>query len=864
MAGLQAGVIFESLAEFERACAQPLAPLLLHPDGNFYATANSGGAFGAGGVLKISPTGVLTTIVSFDGQNGRSPVAGLVLGSDGTLQGTTVSGGAGDFGTVFRVAPSGGQNTLLSFTGASGSAPGQMILLSDGALLGLTQAGGSLGFGTVFRVSPTGEFRSQIEFTGRAGDRKGEGPVGLTRLPDGTIFGVTRVGGAGDLGTVFRLGVDGSFSTVVEFTGQGGAVPGASPGTSLLAHSDGQLYGVTEEGGAAGFGLIFRLSPDGRYAVVQEFLDTNGSQPAGTLAEGADGAIFGTTAGGGRAGFGTIFRLGREGALSTLVEFTGETGTARGAVPRAGLVLGRDGSWYGATSAGGAGNLGLFFRVTASGAYSVLAELSGLLGSTPDGAPIPSGNDWLIPLAEGGPSGGGTVARVGPDRSISLAASFGGVAGVQPNGLFLAANAIHGTTFSGGNLDRGVFFRLASNSGATVLHHFANAAGAMPEGPLILGNDGNFHGVAMEGGASGRGTVFRLTPTGTRTRLVSFTGTGGLAKGDRPRGPLAKDVNGDFLGLAERGGANDAGVVFRLSPSGAYTALHEFSASGPRWPKGGLAGFNGQFLGLTSAGGAGDFGTIFRLNSSGQVTVLAEFTGLGGALPGAEPMGVPVVAADGTIYALASEGGTSGAGTLARVKPDGSATTLLQFDGKNGRGSGPPDLLPSAIGGLTFSQDGWLYGTLPSGGSRGGGAFFRVKETANSPLEDWKARHLGDANAPDLADADGDGLSNLVEYGLGLSPERAEREPLAIAFRSALEIIVARDPTHDDISVEAQASDGLRGEWSTIAASINGAPFSGVGYASGDANSPGLKRVVLRDPVAGQRRFLRFQVTRTR
>jgi uncharacterized repeat protein (TIGR03803 family) len=70
---------------------------------------------GGGTVFKMTPGGVLTTLVSFNGANGNSPQAPLIQGSDGNFYGTTTYGGPGGAGTVFQVTPAGVLTTLVSF-----------------------------------------------------------------------------------------------------------------------------------------------------------------------------------------------------------------------------------------------------------------------------------------------------------------------------------------------------------------------------------------------------------------------------------------------------------------------------------------------------------------------------------------------------------------------------------------------------------------------------------------------------------------------------------------------------------------------------------------------------------------------------
>ncbi len=141
-------------------------------------------------------------------------------------------------------------------------------------------------------------------------------------------------------------------------------------------------------------------------------------------------------------------------------------------------------------------------------------------------------------------------------------------------------------------------------TGPVAASDFTSLSGSLSKGPFITGTDGALYGISREGGTSNRGTIYKLTTAGVRTRLVSFTGTRGAAKGQRPRGPLALGPDGNFYGVTERGGAADAGTLFRMKASGTLTVLAEFTAGGPRLPLGGLiTGGDGKFYGTTSVGG---------------------------------------------------------------------------------------------------------------------------------------------------------------------------------------------------------------------------------------------------------------------
>jgi uncharacterized repeat protein (TIGR03803 family) len=132
-------------------------PLIQASDGNYY------GSFGSstdnGFVFEMIPDHVITTIHTFQGNDGSGP-EGLVEGPNGNLYGTTAGGGTAGNGTVFEVSPDGSSFTVLHNFG-DGSIPndgtsptGSLVVGPDNNLYGITAVGGSAGLGTVFKVSP--------------------------------------------------------------------------------------------------------------------------------------------------------------------------------------------------------------------------------------------------------------------------------------------------------------------------------------------------------------------------------------------------------------------------------------------------------------------------------------------------------------------------------------------------------------------------------------------------------------------------------------------------------------------------------------------------------------------------------------
>ncbi|HVT34047.1 MAG TPA: choice-of-anchor tandem repeat GloVer-containing protein, partial [Nevskiaceae bacterium] len=168
---------------------------------------------------------------------------------------------------------------------------------------------------------------------------------------DGSFYGTTYQGGARGYGTVFKL-THGVLTTLHSFN----RTDGANPLGALLPASDGKLYGTTGGGGAQDFGTVFVITRDGTFNHLYDFDGTHGYLPTARLIQDSDGSFYGTTQGGGTAagGNGTVFRITGNGAITTLHSFSGGDGFQ----PESGLTQTADGTFYGTTYAGGTGGAG--------------------------------------------------------------------------------------------------------------------------------------------------------------------------------------------------------------------------------------------------------------------------------------------------------------------------------------------------------------------------------------------------------------------------------------------------------------------------------------------------------------------------
>ncbi len=513
--------------------SDPRAGVVLASDGNFYGTTRAGGDLNLGTIFRMSPSGMLETLVMFSGSEpnfrGADPRSGLIQGSDGNLYGTTRTGGNFNQGTVFRMSLLGEFTTLAEFgsgsPGLDGNHPqGALVQGIDGNLYGTTREGGpgnvGFGFGTIFRVTPGGSVATVIRFTGTGISSKGKRPyASLTVGPGGFFYGTTYSGGATDNGTVFRTKTGADLVSVVEFTGTAGANKGSAILSRLAAGDDGLLYGTTSFGGTSNFGTVFKMTPEGALTTLKEFdgvAPLRGRYPSAGLIKNTDGNFYGTTGQGG-SGFGTVFKMTPGGAFTNLIEFTGNGALNKGDSPYADLLNLPDGTLYGTTVSGGSSNMGTIFKLATDGTLTTLVQFTGN-GVSNKGAKIYSA---LVQGSDG---------------------------------------SLYGTARNGGAADLGTVFKMTPLGELTTLIEFtgngATNKGAYPETSLVLAADGNFYGTTTSGGASNFGTVFKMTPQGALTTLVEFTT---LSEG-YPEAPLIADTDGNLYGVTH----GPDGSIYRL------------------------------------------------------------------------------------------------------------------------------------------------------------------------------------------------------------------------------------------------------------------------------------------------------------
>ena len=405
-------------------------------------------------------------------------------------------------------------------------------------------------------------------------------------------------------------GAWGQDTETVLFNFPGGASGEAPQG--LIADASGNLYGVTQAGGANGFGTVFELSQVSgggwNETVLYSFVGgAGGQQPQSKLVFDAAGNLYGT-AWGGSTGQGIVYKLtlGKSGWQQTILYTF--TGGSDGGSPWSGVTIDTAGNLYGATLGGGknlcfeSAPCGVVYKLSfvpgAGWKESVLHSFSGKDGANP--------------------------------RATPLLDASGNLYGTTTNGGWVSTKGVCGT------LGCGVVYKLSRVTGGwkeTVLHTFVNGQsdGSGPVAGLVPDASGNLFGATTGGGSwiicgngSGCGTVFELSPTSTGSWTESILHRFDSRDGAGPYATPILDGAGNIYGTTGSGG-NGFGTAYELSPSSSgwvFNPIFMFNGFAGGWASGyGLVLDNaGNLYGASAAGGTSNTsdcpdacGLVFKL-----------------------------------------------------------------------------------------------------------------------------------------------------------------------------------------------------------------------------------------------------------
>jgi uncharacterized repeat protein (TIGR03803 family) len=303
---------------------------------------------------------------------------------------------------------------------------------------------------------------------------------------------------------------------------------------------------------------------------------------------------------------------------------------------------------------------------------------------------------------------------------------------------------------------------------------------ANPQGPLALGQDGNFYGITMGGALP---SFFVLTPEGTATDLWNASNLGWQCTQGFNVGP-----DGLLYGACweVNWSKDNAGAIVKFDPNhpeNGGTILYEFPYGGgcSVQPNALTLNVDGNFYGTTQGANCGStsLGEFFKLTPSGKFTLLHTFQGStnDAAYPNAVTLG-----SDGNFYGTSLHGGAYNSGTIFKITPKGKVTLLYTFNGN----TGPYE--PAAA--LTQGADGKWYGTTFLGGTYGWGIIFQLAGKKINVLHNFNytVDNAGYPNFPLTLGTDGAFYSPSQDTAFGgYGPE------------SIFKITTAKKPVYTDL-----------------------------------------------------------------
>ncbi|MFC1668342.1 choice-of-anchor tandem repeat GloVer-containing protein [Chlamydiota bacterium] len=352
--------------------------------------------------------------------DGATPHGSVTI-YNGTMYGMTGSGGSGDHGVIFSmdIGDTSSYSILHTFAGGAndGDSPWGSLIVSDNIMYGMTNGGGDAGDGVVFsmNVTDTSSFSLLHEFDSGTDGRR---PDGDLLLMGNTLYGMTSQGGDENGGIIFSVSTTGTnFNTLFEFTsGSGPGDTGHRPWGSALTFVNDKFYGMTADDGPGGYGTVFSVDTDGNnFDVVHSFSSgaDDGENPHDNLIY-YNGRLYGMTENGGDSGSGVIFSMNTDGTdFSLLFEFKDNVEGYEGKSPYGHVTISDDGTTlYGLTLSGGVNGDGVFFSINNDGTgFSLIHEFgTGSDGSSPKGNNVVLYNNKLYGMTtSGGTYGDGII-----------------------------------------------------------------------------------------------------------------------------------------------------------------------------------------------------------------------------------------------------------------------------------------------------------------------------------------------------------------------------------------------------------------------------------------------------------------------
>jgi uncharacterized repeat protein (TIGR03803 family) len=662
------GTGYSKLFDFNGTNGQYPSGSLILSGNTMFGTVRNGGANGLGCIFKIKTDGTgYTKLLDCSGaSNGSNPRDALTL-SGSYLYGTAEYGGANNLGCIFKIDTNGaGFVKLHDLADAEGSYPRGSLTLSGTVLYGTTTNGGASGGGSVFKINTDGSgFTKLCDLNGCSN--------GTLVLSGTVLYGTTVLGGSGS-GSAFKVNTDGSgYTDIVSYNGT--TTGHYSRGSLVLSGT--VLYGFTESGGANGYGCIYKVNTNGTgYTKVLDFDGTsNGGDPEGGALVLSGTVLYGMTNMGGSAGVGCVFKINTDGSgYSKLLDCSGAINgkTSRGSLSSSGTIL------YGMAANGGTTDMGCIYKINTDGTgYSKLMDFSGTAtGRNPYGSLTLSGTVMYGMAMGGGANNNGCIFKINTNGTgYSKLFDFNSASsGSYPYGsLTLSGTDLYGMTSDGNMMNAAIFKIKTDGTGFNKLMDLSSAVGNNPWGNLTISGS-VLYGMARIGGANSMGCVFKINTDGSGfSSILDFSGTD---NGAYPYGTLS--LSGTTLyGMTSAGGANNKGCIFKINTDGTgYTKLLDFSgAANGSTPNSSLTLSGNILYGVTSQGGANNKGCLFQVNTDG--TGYLKLMDFSGTSNGNSPE-CDLFLSGKTLYGTTRIGGISDIGIIFKygIPPSVQATNI--------------------------------------------------------------------------------------------------------------------------------------------------------------------------------------------
>lgn len=750
---------YERLSRFE-PLADQANEFTLGGDGYAYTVAFGNSQSNRQRLLRVDAQGRISTVVVFARDTDlRGVRSRLAKGPDGLLYGAAATTVLSSSPVIYRLSASGqievlgaGSFTIAPVFGGDGALYGcsdlpgisrfrltgefetvagtESIRPAGGPVYQLVERNGEIFFAAgnaLWKIDANGVAAEYVSFdaasplaTTIGTDLHGT----LIKGKSGVLYGMTRVGGPENRGSIFKISLTGNVEPLVPFGIQPGRLDGSSTLFNMVEGSGGNLFHVSTQ--RAEGRDVFAIRPGGTAEKIG-VLPVYGVE-IHSLVTGNDNEAYGVYVVGDTLSRRTVFKFSLETGITVVAQSPVARDLDSEYIKRLPIIGPDGGIWaIGSTSTSGT-HIPHVVRLHPDHTFEETPLIAGdsLLGRNPtDLSMLPDGSIVGITENADRASSDSTVFQIVADGSVRFLGQVG-LAQFAP--VQFADGSLVGFAVKDGE---SLVYRVAPDGTRSDVKLVANGSGLSknnkPQGKLVRGSDGAWYGLTRSGGAAGTGTILKVTEQFSVSSIYQF----GSNQGTRnPVGSFVPGEDGSLYAIVAAGGQHNAGGLIRYRPGGSVSLVASFSERIATTDDSSLnpalrlvPGENGWFYGVSSyPGKVGAFGSVFGVSTEGEFRVLGRFTGEGGALPGSNPRPYLTLGNNGEFYGVTTRGGTHDCGTIFRVNPNGEVRNFVTFSGTSGANPGASPLGPLVRRGRV------LYGTCAKGGLFDSGTIFRIDQ----------------------------------------------------------------------------------------------------------------------------------------